>query len=43
VSPAETPEAPTHPVIEHLRDIDPDELTPRDALDLLYQLKRALE
>jgi DNA mismatch repair protein MutS len=38
----EPQEAPMHPAIEQLRDIDPDELTPRDALDLLYQLKRSL-
>ncbi|MFO1206493.1 MAG: DNA mismatch repair protein MutS [Burkholderiales bacterium] len=36
------PEAPAHPVVEQLRDVDPDQLTPRDALDLLYRLRREL-
>ncbi len=31
-----------HPIIDKLRALKPDELTPRDALDLLYQLKREL-
>jgi len=29
----------THPALERLRDINPDELTPKDALGLLYALK----
>ncbi|MHB1192646.1 MAG: DNA mismatch repair protein MutS [Longimicrobiales bacterium] len=29
-----------HPVVERLRALDPDRLTPREALDLLYQLGR---
>ena len=29
----------TNPVEEALRDVDPDSLTPREALDLLYRLK----
>lgn len=29
-----------HPVIERLQDMDMDELSPREALDLLYQLKK---
>ncbi|MDH3342543.1 MAG: DNA mismatch repair protein MutS [Gammaproteobacteria bacterium] len=29
-----------HPVIERLQELDIDELSPRDALDLLYQLKK---
>lgn len=33
---------PSHPVIEQLRDLQPDELTPRAALDLLYTLKSQL-
>lgn len=33
----------THPVLDHLRDARPDELSPREALDLLYRLKRELE
>jgi DNA mismatch repair protein MutS len=28
-----------HPVVDMLRDCDPDALTPRDALDLLYRLR----
>tara|TARA_R110002096_G_scaffold165814_5_gene334668 strand:- start:120 stop:536 length:417 start_codon:yes stop_codon:yes gene_type:complete len=32
----------THPVIETLEEINPDNLTPRQALEILYQLK-ALE
>lgn len=31
-----------HPVVEQLRDINPDDLTARQALDLLYQLKQQL-
>ncbi len=41
--PAEPAEAPPHPALEALRDIDPDTLTPKAALDLLYELKRRLE
>jgi DNA mismatch repair protein MutS len=33
-------EATAHPAIERLATIDPDALTPRQALDLLYELKR---
>jgi DNA mismatch repair protein MutS len=29
-----------HPVVAQLRDLDPDALTPRDALDLMYKLAR---
>ena len=42
VSPKLTFESP-HPVIEALQDIDPDALSPREALDRLYALKRQLE
>ncbi len=31
-----------HPVLERLKQIDPDSLTPREALALLYDLKRQL-
>lgn len=31
-----------HPVVEQLRDINPDDLTARQALELLYQLKQQL-
>ena len=37
VSDDATPEP--HPVVDALRDCDPDALTPRDALDLLYRLR----
>jgi DNA mismatch repair protein MutS len=29
-----------HPVLDRLRELDPDRLTPREALDLLYQLRK---
>jgi DNA mismatch repair protein MutS len=39
--PAEpTPEPAEHSAISQLRDIDPDSLSPRDALQLLYALKK---
>ncbi|MBI5862661.1 MAG: DNA mismatch repair protein MutS [Rhodocyclales bacterium] len=31
---------PPHPALDKLRDINPDELTPREALDKLYELAR---
>jgi DNA mismatch repair protein MutS len=31
-----------HPVVERLEDLQPDDLTPRQALDLLYELKELL-
>ena len=34
------PEPPSHPVLTELADIDPDALSPREALERLYQLKR---
>ncbi len=36
------PAAP-HPIVERLRDIDPDNLSARDALELLYDLKGLVE
>jgi DNA mismatch repair protein MutS len=36
-----TPEAPRHPALDLLESIDPDAVTPREALDLLYRLKKA--
>ncbi|MBR8457489.1 DNA mismatch repair protein MutS [Burkholderia dolosa] len=36
---APAPADPPHPALEKLRDIDPDDLKPRDALDLLYELR----
>lgn len=35
--------AETHPVIDKLREINPDDLTAKQALDLLYQLKQKLD
>ena len=38
--PMAPPEPETHPAIERLAAIDPDELTPKQALEALYELKR---
>jgi DNA mismatch repair protein MutS len=35
-------EAPLHQVVEELSIIDPDNLTPREALDALYRLRKLL-
>jgi DNA mismatch repair protein MutS len=40
---AEAAEPELHPVVEHLATIDPDSLTPREALDALYALKNLLK
>jgi len=32
-----------HPVLERLKQIDPDALTPREAHSLVYELKRKLD
>ncbi len=40
VPPALTFEAPPHPVLEALQALDPDALSPREALERLYALKR---
>jgi DNA mismatch repair protein MutS len=37
-----TPEFLPHPVVSELSELNVDELTPRQALDLLYQLKKQL-
>ncbi|MEK7736424.1 MAG: DNA mismatch repair protein MutS, partial [Pseudomonadota bacterium] len=37
------PEAEPHPALDALRDLDPDALSPREALEILYQLKRLAE
>ncbi len=37
------PPAPSHPALEALADADPDRMTPREALDLLYALKERLD
>src|SRR5262249_3822211 len=43
VRPQATPAAPrSSPIEDALRDIRPDELTPRDALELLYRLRGIL-
>ena len=39
VASAEAPEEAQHPALERLGEIDPDSLSPREALDLLYELK----
>ncbi|MCD6041703.1 MAG: mismatch repair protein MutS, partial [Burkholderiales bacterium] len=36
----EEPEPPTDPLREEMLKVNPDELTPREALELLYRLKR---
>jgi len=36
----EMPEPEEHPVLQSLRDIQPDELSPKEALEKLYQLKK---
>ncbi|HTH72979.1 MAG TPA: DNA mismatch repair protein MutS [Trinickia sp.] len=36
---AETNDTSSHPALERLREIDPNELRPRDALDLIYELR----
>jgi len=36
---AQSPPAPPHPALERLRALDPDRLSPREALRLLYELK----
>ena len=40
VLPASTFAAPDHPVLEALHALDPDALSPREALECLYELKR---
>ena len=40
-APANTIE--THPTLDRLRDVKPDELSPREALDFLYQLQHELQ
>ncbi|VVC82742.1 DNA mismatch repair protein MutS [Sideroxydans sp. CL21] len=36
----ELPEPEEHPVLQSLRDLQPDELSPKEALELIYQLKK---
>ncbi|MFN3984239.1 MAG: DNA mismatch repair protein MutS [Rhodocyclaceae bacterium] len=40
--PDDEPEAPTHPALSALGELDPDALSPREALERLYALKRLL-
>ncbi|HVL59232.1 MAG TPA: DNA mismatch repair protein MutS [Burkholderiaceae bacterium] len=35
--------APVQPLLQRLRELDPDALTPRAALELIYELRRALD
>ena len=39
----EAPQPAEHPALTKLRALDPDTLTPREALELLYQLRRQLD
>ena len=39
-SPAEPGPPAAHPLLQELAALHPDELTPRQALDLLYQLQK---
>jgi DNA mismatch repair protein MutS len=41
--PEPAPDAEPHPVVEALEALDPDALSPRDALERLYELKRLLD
>ena len=40
---APPPDSPTDALLDRLRDLDPDRLSPREALDLFYELKRNIE
>ncbi len=40
---AEVVVPPEHPLLGALRNLDPDALTPRDALDVLYRLRKSLD
>jgi len=40
---AVVPEAEENPALNTLRKLNPDTLTPREALELLYQLRRKLD
>jgi DNA mismatch repair protein MutS len=41
--PGETVPDISHPAIETLRDIDPDSLSPKDALELVYRLRKLID
>jgi DNA mismatch repair protein MutS len=36
----DAPEPEEHPLLSALRDVQPDELSPKEALEKLYQLKK---
>ncbi|MFH2140240.1 MAG: DNA mismatch repair protein MutS [Pseudomonadota bacterium] len=38
----ETPEPEEHPLVSALRDLQPDEMSPREALERIYQLKKLM-
>ena len=42
-APAPAPDKADHPALERLRELDPDTLAPKEALELLYQLRRQLD
>jgi len=41
--PVDEPEAPAHPAITALAELDPDDMSPREALEQLYALKRLVK
>jgi DNA mismatch repair protein MutS len=41
-APSPTPDKEEHPALRRLRELDPDTLAPKDALELLYELRRHL-
>jgi len=41
--PVDEPEAPAHPAVAALSDLDPDDMSPREALEQLYTLKRLVQ
>jgi DNA mismatch repair protein MutS len=42
-APAPAPEPEEHSLLKRLRELDPDALTPKEALELLYRLRRELD
>jgi len=38
----EAPEPEEHPLLSALRDLQPDEMSPKEALERIYQLKKLL-
>ena len=39
---SEAPEPEEHPLLSALRDLQPDEMSPKEALEKLYELRRHL-